>query len=80
MPANSTIYALRNKIHEDTGIPFHLTRLKINRTILLSREIEEFYDVSSIKQRDVYIRMDDNMRKKQIDNLRDKFKDHLGDN
>jgi hypothetical protein len=54
MPMNSTLYSLRRKVQENTGIPFHQISLKLenstgNVNINLGREIEEFYSVESIR-------------------------------
>ncbi len=80
MPSNSTIHFFRKKVSEDSGIPFHQVRLSINQQILMSREIEELYDITTIKQRVVFTRMDDDMRLQDIDRLRYKFKAQLKKN
>ena len=42
MPMNATLWSLRKRISDESGIPFHQIKMKINQTINLSREIEEF--------------------------------------
>ena len=51
--------------------------MKINKEILLNVDIEEFYSVEAIKNRDVYVKMEDRPKEYNVYDLRDVFNEYL---